>query len=163
MHCHSGPASRRSDICGQIVHKEIHDPYQSERVYKFASRFEATTPTLQLCTQQTLEVTIFFFAFWIWSIPKSLRSKDFKILDKNLLGKKFPCACDLLYTAQFFVLFFWIWESEFGPSHLKSCTAHSGGGGGSYGKESPDSISKSMHDVGMGIYLYYIRCQYQIS
>ena len=32
-----------------------------------------------------------------------------------------------------------------------------------YGKENPDSISKaSTHDCGVGIYLYYIRCLYQI-
>ena len=61
------------------------------------------------------------------------------------------------------------------PSHIKSCTAHWWEEGGPrqkarlfvtegiYGKESPDSISKSFtHDCGVGIYLYYIRCQYPI-
>ena len=58
------------------------------------------------------------------------------------------------------------------PSHIKSCTAHSGGGGvrgkkpgflerKAYGKESPNSIST--HDCGMVLTYVDILCQYQIS
>ena len=55
-------------------------------------RFEATTPTLQFCNQQTLEVTIFLHFGFGWAIPKSLRRKDFKI-SRICWLKKFRTWC----------------------------------------------------------------------